>query len=162
MGTRFSYTVGYEAPLAQVREMLGTVAFREAVCEHLHLLRSSVDIVHDGERMDVVIDQWQSSAGAPAYAQSFLGPEIAIEQREEWSGLDRATLDVTIPGKPGHLRGTIALSEQGGVTAQRVAGEVSVGLPLFGSRVEGMIDNLLRVVFRAQGEVGRQWLAGEL
>ncbi len=64
-----------------------------------------------------------------------------------------------IPGKPGDMRGTVALRESGGTTTETVDLTVKVGIPLVGGKLEGLIADLLLKALRAENTVGRAWLA---
>jgi hypothetical protein len=87
-----------------------------------------------------------------------VGDGVRIIQREEWSG-DKATLHVSIPGKPGEMTGTMALAESGGVTTESIACEIRVNMPLVGGKVERLIEEMLSKALRNENRVGREWLS---
>lgn len=159
MTTAFEHFLTYDARLGDVRAMLGDPDFRDAVCMAMQALRHKVEIVVDGDLMQVMIDQVWSTHGVPSFAESFVGHEIEIEQRESWWSPTRAKLEISIPGRPGHLHGSITLTESAGVTTETFTGELKVHLPFIGRKVEGMIANLVHAGIKAEGTVGRQWLA---
>ncbi|WP_395692999.1 DUF2505 domain-containing protein [Nocardioides sp.] len=160
MATRLIHDIVYDAPVAEVAAMLGDPAFREDVCAYQRVLRSSVRIDDRGDTKTVVVEQVQPAKGIPSFAKKFVGNEIDIVQREEWSAPDTAELHVTIPGKPGEMLGTIGLVEDGGRTTETVDVTIKVHLPLVGGRIEGLIADLLRKALDAENSVGRDYLSG--
>jgi uncharacterized protein YndB with AHSA1/START domain len=149
----------YDAPLTDVASMLSDPAFREEVCTYQKVLRADVEVDAAGDTTTVVVDQAQPANGIPAFARRFVGDEINIVQREEWSSPTAADLFVTIPGKPGDMTGTITLVESGGTTTQTVDVRIKVNLPLVGAKIEGLIADLLRKALEAENTVGRDYLS---
>jgi hypothetical protein len=102
--------------------------------------------------------QKQHDRNIPSFAKKIVGDTIHIVQREQWSDDRYATLDVTIPGKPGHVKGTITLAPNGGGTVETVSGEVKVHVPLVGGKLEKLIEGVLESALRNEEKVGRTWL----
>jgi len=159
MSRRLHHQMTYDAPLADVVEMLADPRFREQVCEYQHVLRADVEIDRSGDTMAVTIEQVQHTERIPSFARKFVGDEIEIIQREDWSAPDRAQLHVTIPGKPGHMEGTITLVETDGTTVETVDVEIRVNLPLVGGKIEGLVSELLRKALVAEEKVGARYLS---
>ena len=159
MSKRITHDLTYDAPLADVAAMLADPAFRQEVCDHQRVLRSSIEVEPDGQGMRVRIDQVQAATGIPSFATKFVGQEIQIVQTETWTSADRGDITVEIPGKPGDMRGTVALRESGGTTTETVDLTVKVAIPLVGGKLEGLIADLLLKALRAENTVGRAWLA---
>lgn len=159
MSRRLHHQMTYDAPLAAVVEMLADARFREEVCEYQHVLRADVEIDRAGDTMSVLIEQAQPTERIPSFAKKFVGEEIEIVQREDWSAPDRAQLHVTIPGKPGHMEGTITLVETDGTTVETVDVEIKVNLPLVGGKIEGLVSDLLRKALVAEERVGARYLS---
>jgi len=157
----FHQELEYDASPAEVYAMLSDPAFREAVCEAGDSVRHQVSISPDGEGMSVSVDQVQPAAGIPSFAKRIVGDEIEILQREEWSSPHDATLDVSIPHKPGHLKGKITLRENGSGTLETVDAEIKVHIPMLGGKLEKLISDLLSSALRSEHRVGKAWLAGE-
>jgi hypothetical protein len=139
--------------------MLADPAFREVVCAAQGVIRSEVDVDHDTDSTTVVIDQVQPADGIPSFAKKFVGEEINIVQREDWTSTSAADLHVTIPGKPGNMTGTIRLAESDGATTETVDVSIKVGIPLVGGKIEGLIADLLRKALAAEERVGRDYLS---
>jgi len=158
MGKRVVKDLVYDAPLEEVAAMLTDAAFRERVLERMKVLRGHATV----EGGVVTLDQVQSASGLPSFATKLVGEEIRIVQVEAWRTPERATVDVTIPGRPGEMRGTATLSETGGRTTERVDLEVTVRLPLVGGRIEGLVADMLGKALEKEHETGVEWLAGRI
>ena len=157
----FHQELEYDASPAEVYAMLADPAFREAVCEAGDSVRHDVSITPKGAGMSVSVDQVQPAAGIPSFARKIVGDEIEILQREEWSSETDASLDVSIPHKPGHLKGTITLRENGSGTVETVDAEVKVHIPMVGGKLEKLISDMLGSALRSEHRVGKAWLAGD-
>lgn len=157
---RFEHVNSYPASAADVLEMLTSREFREQVCTYQRALEHTVRIDGTGAGATVEITRTQSMEGAPSIATKVVGDTVTIVQRERWTGPDTAELAMEIPGKPGHLRGTIRLvPNNDGGTDEVFSGEVKVSVPLLGGRLEAMVENILRRALRREGRVGAGWLA---
>ncbi len=159
MATRLHHVLTYDATLADVAAMLADPAFREDVCRRTHTTRHDVSIEGSGAGMTVSIDQAQSASGVPSFARKFVGDEIGYVQVEEWSSIDRATVTVSIPGKPGDVDGTIDLAESGGVTTETVVMDIRVGIPFVGGKIEALVADMLRAALEIENEAGRDYLS---
>ena len=159
MSKHLHHQMTYDAPLSRVVDMLADPRFREAVCEYQRVLRADVEIERSGDTMTVTVEQVQPTERIPAFAKKFVGNTIDIVQREEWSAPDTAALQVTIPGKPGHMDGTITLVETDGTTVETVDVEIKVHLPLVGGKIEGLVSDLLRKALVAEERVGHDYLS---
>jgi hypothetical protein len=158
---RFSHTSSYDAPPAAVYEMLTDPAFRGKVCAFVKSPSHEVSVSASPGAVSVTIDQTQRVRKVPAFAAKMVGETIQIVQVERWTTPTAADLELTIPGKPGHLRGLIALDPSATGTTHTVTGELKVGIPLVGGKLEGLIEGLLTMLMNAEQDVGRAWLAGE-
>ena len=157
---RFSHDLEYDAAPEAVAAMLADPAFREQVCDALHVLRHEVSVQGAGAGMTVVVDQTQPAGGVPSFAKKFVGDEIRIVQRERWRDTTKADLDIEIPGKPGTMKGGITLVGDGTHTVQTVAGDIRVKLPLVGGRMEEMVGDIFRAALRTEQRIGAAWLTG--
>lgn len=158
---QLSVDLTYEASPAEVHAMLTDPAFREKVCDAGGALSREVRVTPQGSGTLVVIDQVLPADGIPSFAQKIVGERINVVQTERWSGPDAADIDVSIPGKPGNLTGSIALVGTGTGTTERVGGDVRVSIPLVGGKLEKLILELLSSAMRTEETVGRAWLAGD-
>lgn len=161
MAKSFSHQMRYDgASIEQVAAMLGDVAFREEVCDHQRVIRHEVAITPAGQGKSVRIEQFQPAQGIPSFAKKFVGDEVHIVQEEQWSSATEGDLHVSIPGKPGEMRGTIGLAEVDGGVTETVEVTVKVAIPLVGGKIEGLIADMLLKALKAENKVGRDYLAG--
>jgi len=159
---RIDHTLTYpDATVAEVYAMLTDPAYRVAVSEFQHVTDFSCDITPQGDGALVEIEQAHGTDRIPSMAQKLVGPEIRFFQQESWGSPDRADIEVTVPGKPGDIRGAITLTRSGADVAQHVDIAVRVSIPLVGGKVEDMIAGFVGRVFDAQNDVGVRWLRGE-
>ncbi|HEX5769684.1 MAG TPA: DUF2505 domain-containing protein [Nocardioidaceae bacterium] len=156
---RFEHTLRYDASPEEVFAMLGEAVFRERVCEAQHVTECTATVDGVDDTMSVMVDQKRPSEGIPSFAKKFVGDTIHIQQREEWSSATDAKLDVSIPGKPGHLKGTITLRPDGDGTVETVSGDLKVSIPLLGGKIEVLIAELLEHALQAEHRIGTAWLA---
>lgn len=158
---RFEHTSSYDAPPDEVYAMLTDASFRERVCGAIRSPSHSVNVTASEQEVAVTIDQTQRVRKVPPFAAKLVGETIQILQVERWTTPTAADLDLTIPGKPGHLRGLIALDPTASGTDHKVTGELQVAIPIVGKKLEGLIEGLLRMFLDAEHRVGQAWLAGE-
>jgi hypothetical protein len=119
--------------------------------------------VHQELRYDgatIKIDQHQAAHGIPGFAKKFVGEEIHIVQTEDWTAPEKGNIHVSIPGKPGEMAGTALLTEDPDGTTETVNLTVKVNIPLVGSKIEGLIADLLTKALRAEHRVGVAYLKG--
>lgn len=160
MSKRVRFELRYDgATPEQVFAMLADPDFRDAVCEFQRFPRREVTIVRTASGMDVTVDQHRPAHEVPSFARKLVGDEINIVQSETWSSATHASLHVTIPGKPGDMKGTVTLNALDGGTTEVVDVEVKASIPLIGGKIEGLIGDMLGKALRAENKVGRDWLA---
>ncbi len=159
---RFERVHEYPAPATDVLAMLLDPAFREAVCAAQDADHHTVSVSSDQPPATVEVRQRQDTSSVPGPARKVVGNAVETVQREEWESAQRAHLDISIPGKPGHLRGRIELVDNGdGTSTERFDAEVKVNIPLVGGKLEGLIGKVLGSGLRREREVGLRWLAGD-
>ncbi|KRF36697.1 DUF2505 domain-containing protein [Nocardioides sp. Soil805] len=155
MATSLRKELAYDATPDAVAAMLADPAFREEVLERQHVLRGSASV--DGST--VVVEQVQSAAGLPGFAQKFVGDEIVIVQTERWGSDTAADLHLAIPGKPGDITGTVRLTPAGAGTVEVVDLSVKVSIPLVGGKIEKLVADMIEKALAKEHEVGQEWLA---
>jgi hypothetical protein len=159
---KFERVHEFPAPASDVLAMLLDPAFREAVCASQDALDHSVSVSSSEPPSTVEVRQKQNTSDTPGVARKVIGDSVETVQREEWTSADAATFEVTIPGKPGHLRGRITLTDNGdGTSTERFDAEVKVNIPLVGGKLEGLIGKVLGSGLRRERETGLRWLAGD-
>ena len=159
---KFERVHEYPAPAADVLAMLLDPAFREAVCAAQDAVSHRVSVTSPEPPARVEVTQRQNTSDAPGAARKVIGDSVETVQVEQWDSLERASIDISIPGKPGSLRGTITLTDNGdGTSTERFDAEVKVNIPLVGGKLEGLIGKILGSGLRRERETGLRWLAGD-
>jgi len=143
----------------QVYAMLSTPQFREAVCEYQRFPKRTVTIDPTSSGMTVKVDQYRPADEVPSFAKKFVGDQINIVQDERWTSHTTAALEVSIPGKPGQMKGTITLVGDDAGTTETVDVEVTVNIPLVGRKIGEFIGSMLLRALKAENKVGVRWLA---
>ncbi len=158
MATTFRYETTYSAPPERVYAMLRSSEFREAVCDRLQLVRYTVEVTPDGEATDIAMDYVMAATGVPAFAASLIGDQIAIRRCESWSSPTLADFVITIPGKPGQMKGAVKLVGSGDETKQTVDAQIKVSIPFVGGKIEKLVGDLITSALKVEAKVGREWL----
>lgn len=156
---RFHHEMRYDAPPDQVYAMVTDEEFREQVCVAVKSVSHSVSVVPAGAGATVTVRQSQQVRSAPGFATALVGEALDIRQVETWANAAGGGFEVTIPGRPGHLRGTVRLDAAGAGTVQTVSGDLRVSVPLVGSKLEEIVAGLLSKAMDVEERVGRDWLA---
>ena len=159
MATRLVHEMVYEAPAADVAAMLSDKAFREEVCRVMNSTTYTVTVEGGRDAKTVVIDMEQPTDRVPSFARKLVGDSTNIVQTEEWSSPTHADVVVTIPGKPGEMKGTATLVEEDGVTTETVDLEIKVKIPLVAGKIEELIAKLLKSALKAEHRAGQAYLA---
>jgi hypothetical protein len=155
---RFLKEISFPGTLEEVWEMLLDADFRAEVAETSGASSYDVSVEETDEGWLAVIDSVSPTDGLPDAATRVLGTAMEIRQEELWTSASAATLDARMPGRPGHINGTISLRQDGDRVVQVVDAEVRVRIPLFGGAVEKVIGRGLGRVLRIQESVGADWL----
>ena len=101
----------------------------------------------------------RNASELPAAARKIIGKQLTINQVETWTSPVGGTLEVTIPGAPGHIKGTVALAEREGLTVQTVTADIKVRVPLIGKQFEKLIGQILGNILKLQGRIANEDLA---
>lgn len=156
---RYEHRSAFDASAAEVHDMLTDAAFRERVCADIGALEHHVTVVPDGEGHIVTIDHTQAVRHIPSFARRLVSDTIQVVQVERWNSETTADFEVSIPGKPGQLRGVITLEPVGEGTVEQITGDLKVSVPLIGGKLESLIAGQLKAAMSAEREVGQAWLA---
>jgi Protein of unknown function (DUF2505) len=153
----------YDASPDDVFEMLCDQTFREEVCRAIGSVSYDVSISRDGDSA-TVRNHRVMEADLPDVAKKIIGDTIEMVQTEEWGhretdGARTADFHVEIPGKPGSIAGTIALSPTRTGSLESVSGQVKVSVPLLGKRLEAEVVRGMKAALEVEGRVGAKWLA---
>ncbi|WP_203336091.1 DUF2505 domain-containing protein [Nocardioides limicola] len=156
---KFHKQIEFNGDLETVADMLANRDFREQVAQAAGASTWEISVVDEGGQTVATVDTKQPSTGMPAVVRKVIGDEFEISQVERWTSRDSGTLEVSIPGKPGSITGTVRLTEAGGVTTQTVDAQITVKMPLVGGKVEQMIARVLGGILKLQAREGNQWLS---
>lgn len=150
-----------ETKVDAVFAMLADPAYRQAVADYQHVDDFSCSIEPAGDGMRVRLEQAHGTDRIPGFARRLVGEEIRFVQDETWASPSSAVYGVTIPGKPGEVKGTARLEQNGADVVETLDLAVTAKIPLVGGKVEDLIGGFLGKAFVAENKVGVKWLAGE-
>jgi hypothetical protein len=159
---RVRHTLTYPGTtVEEVYAMLADPAYRKAVGDYQQVQDFACDITPSGDGMEVRLEQAHGTDRIPSFAKRLVGDEIRFVQEESWASPTSADVHVTIPGKPGDMNGTFALTQSGDDVVEQVDLAVKVSIPLVGGKVEDLVAGFLGKAFDAENKVGVKWLRGE-
>jgi hypothetical protein len=158
---RFRKEIHFPGTVEQVRALLVDPDFRNAVAAEAGSTGADTMVEETSHGTLLRTESRAPSEEFPAFARPFLGDELVIRQEEHWVGPDRAELAVTVPGKPGSMKGTLTLSPTAGGTVQTTEAEIKVAIPLLGGKLETLLGRILGHLLKLQGRLGADWLAGK-
>jgi len=158
---KFRHELTYDAPPADVFEMLADPTFREAACAAQDVISADVQIVREGHGFTMTIDQEQRTEDLPSFARPFTGDSTRAIQHEVWTDPLGGTVRIEAPGKPSDVRGTITLQQEGDGTREIVEMDLKIKVPLIGGKLEKLLAERITAGIEAEHGVGVAWLAGE-
>lgn len=105
----------------------------------------------------------ERTLAAPESTQKFTGPTLRIVEERVWSaarqdGSRTATLNLTVPGQPMTMPGTLTISSHGDRTRIDVYGTLKVNIPLVGKKLEKVAAPAIEEGIRAEERVALRWL----
>ncbi|MBV9831219.1 MAG: DUF2505 domain-containing protein [Marmoricola sp.] len=158
---KLRHEISYDAPLAEVFEMLADPAFRQRSAEAMGVISADVSIDRTGGGMEVRVDQVQPTEGVPSFAKKFAGETTRAIQTEKWDSPSGGSIAIDTPGKPTSIKGTISLAESGGRTTETLDVEVKVKVPLIGGKLEKLMADLVAEGMDKEHDAGVAWLGGD-
>ncbi len=102
----------------------------------------------------------QHTNGLPDFAKKFVGDETRVIHTERWSTVEAGDIEVEIPGKPGHIRGTLSVTEVADGSVYCFDGEAKAHIPLIGGKIESVAHALLIEGMDTEHQVAVGWLDG--
>lgn len=156
----FRKEIEFHGPQDEVFALFCDSDFRERVAAEAGAESWEIDLAPTGD--DGVIATMitrRSAEELPAAARKIIGKQLTINQVETWTSPAGGTLEVTIPGAPGHIKGTVALAERDGLTVQTVTADIKVRVPLVGKQFEKLIGQILGNILKLQGRIANEDLA---
>lgn len=157
---KIRHELKYAATPDEVYQMRADPAFRARVCEAMDTVRHDVTVEGDDDRLTVCVDMIQHTKGMPGFAKKIVGDETQVIQTERWATTETGHIEVQIPGKPGHIRGTLSLTADGDGSVYCFDGEARISIPLIGGKLEGLIEKLFVEGMDTEQRVAAEWLDG--
>jgi hypothetical protein len=140
----------------EVAAMLIDHAFLEKVCIASEAVKHSVS----GEGPHTTVSR---TLKAPSAASKFTGETITIVEDLRWSpagpdGSRTASLNLTVPGLPVEMIGTVRLAAGGRGTRVDYSGDLSVNIPFVGKKLEQSAAPAVLDGITLQQRIGDDWL----
>ena len=163
-GMKFTCSVRYAAPPADVYAMLTDPAFRNKAmsAQDARSCDVTVEVTVDGST--IAIDAVTPNSDIPGFARAFAGETTRSITTERWrdgsAGEWAADFTVETPGKPSSIYGTRRLVADGDGTLDTFEGEAKAKLPLIGGKIENLIASQFQGGTAKEHAVGSAWLAG--
>lgn len=146
----------FPAPPARVYAMLTDEAF----LRHAAVEMGSPDarVAASASRTAV-----EATIESPPEVRAFVGATLAILLEVAWGdaepdGSRSGTFSMTVPGTPVTVAGTTRLEPTASGSVLAYDGELTVKVPLIGSRIEREAAPAIHEALDAQARVGRAWL----
>ncbi len=164
MPTPLKVTQQYDAPAADVFALFNDADFIRGRLEDSGALDPqvmAVDNTDDG--VTIVTRQSIPASALPSMVASMIQGDPATERTETWKADgDGYTADftLTVKGAPATLKGTMSLTNVGTGSTLDVVGSAAVPIPLFGSKIEGVIAKQVAELLASEETYTRSRLAG--
>jgi len=158
---KFTKETIFQAAPEQVFEVLTQEPFRHALAEAADMHRWEISVEETSKGILVANTVWYRSTSdrLPAAAQKVVGTEVAIHQVETWTSYEGGTIEMEMPGKPGHIKGTFSLDYDGAASTQRVDADISVRIPLLGKTLEKILAGEFTDTLDIQARLGNEYLS---
>ena len=136
---------------------------RERACRESGALSYDVRIEQAADGGARVQVQRVMAPQVPDFIRRFVGDSISIEQVEQWSppgptGTRTAQVLLTVKGQPASMSGSMVLAPAPEGSTELVTGEVKVGIPILGRRIEPEIVKVIEAALRIEQRVGQDWV----
>ncbi len=155
---KIRHELTYAASPTEVYEMRADPDFRARVCQAMDTVRHDVTVDDADGELTVLVDMVQHTQGMPGFAKKVVGDETRVIQTERWATVETGHIEVEIPGKPGHIRGTLSLAAHAGGSVYAFDGEAKINIPLIGGKLEGLIHKLFTAGMDTEHRVAHAWL----
>lgn len=94
----------------------------------------------------------------PSAVKAALGGDLVIQRTETWAA-GAGTVEVAVGSVPGRLEGAFTVLGNGSGSKTTLTGEVRVGIPLLGGKLEKLIAEQVAVLLDKESEFTSEWLA---
>jgi hypothetical protein len=119
-----------------------------------------VSFTRSGPETSYELKQGVPAEHLPSIARGIVGGDLVIHRSEAWREPDlTGTVEVTINAVPGRLDGTMALQDApGGGSTLTLTGQVNVGIPLVGGKLETVIAEQVAELLDRESAFTSRWL----
>ncbi|HNA98015.1 MAG TPA: DUF2505 domain-containing protein [Marmoricola sp.] len=150
----------FTASPEQVFTVLTQEPFRHDLARAADMHRWEISVEESTNGILVANTVWYRSTSdrLPAAAQKVVGSEVAIHQVETWTSPNGGTIEMHMPGKPGHIKGDFVLDYDGTNTTQTVDADISVRIPLLGKTLEKLLAGEFSDTLDIQARLGNERL----
>lgn len=119
----------------------------------------SIDVT--GPTSRVVLRQGIDAEHLPSIVKRVTSGGVTIERVETWTlagGAYTGTVDASVSGVSGSLQGRTELADAGTSSQLVLVGQVKVGIPLVGGKIEAVIAEQLAKLLSAEDRFTVKWL----
>lgn len=112
-----------------------------------------------GQSTTYQLRQGVAAEHLPSIARGALGGDLVITRTETWTeaGLT-GTVEGVLNGVSGRIEGTITLADTAGGSELHLVGQVKVGIPLIGGKIEGLVADQVAKLLDKETEFTSEWL----
>ncbi|WP_394615139.1 DUF2505 domain-containing protein [Lentzea sp. JNUCC 0626] len=110
------------------------------------------------ERTSYQLKQGVPAEHVPSAIKAALGGDLVINRTETWAA-GAGTVEVLVQGVPGRLEGSFTVLDNGSGSKLTLSGEVKVGIPFLGGKIEKLIAEQVAVLLDKESEFTSEWLA---
>lgn len=160
MARRIEFRTAYGHPAERVMAALTDETFvRERLTQIGGRASELMSFTVDGGAMTAVMRQGIDAEHLPGVVRRVAPNGVTIERTETWhAGTLRGTVDAEVRGFTGRLNATASLGDTPAGSELVIDGEVKVGVPLVGGRIEAVVAEELERLFQAEGKFTNRWL----
>lgn len=163
MARRIPHSASYPQPVDRVHAALTSERYwRDRIAE-VGGDGAGIDRLDTGDgTIAVEMRQAIPAEHLPSIVTKIRPGDLVITRTEDWGPLtgDRATGTFTahVEGMPGDLTGTLTLAADGTGSSVTLDGQVQVGLPLIGGKIESVIAEQITELLNHEDEFTARWL----
>ena len=161
MATELKASMCFHGTPAQVLMMLCNNSYLEAKCADT--VASSYEVTQDHEATQICVTR-ALEADLPDMAKALLSEQLIFTEIQRWDPLGdqqeaKGTLHISIKGAPAHISGTLALHPCPIGTCIDISGDISVAIPIFGTKAEKLIAQEVQSICQHEEKIGNEWLS---
>lgn len=160
-GMDISSRADFAADPATVYAMLTDEAYLTELCRQSEASDYEVSVEGDAT---AATTRTRRVLEAPKAAAKFTGATLDVVEQVVWQpaaddGSRVGDIQITVPGRPVVMKGTMTSAPGGEGTVVDLEGDLKVNIPLLGRKLEEAAAPAILQGFRLQQSVGRRWLS---